>query len=80
MMIIDQKQELLEQNEKIGRKTASNLEDLQRKVERLQSNPASDLQEKLENYRALTMCSSCNNSFKTHLLLKCMHTFWFFQY
>jgi uncharacterized protein (DUF3084 family) len=29
-----------------------------------------------EQYRLLLMCQSCNNNFKSHVLLKCMHTFW----
>ena len=50
---------------------------LQKKNSRLeQSGGTSELLEEIANYRQLTMCSACGNSFKTHLLLKCMHTFW----
>ena len=50
---------------------------LQKKNSRLeQSGGTSELLEEIANYRQLTMCSACGNSFKTHLLMKCMHTFW----
>ena len=50
---------------------------LQKKNSRLeQSGGTSELHEEIANYRQLTMCSACGNSFKTHLLMKCMHTFW----
>lgn len=52
---------------------------LQKKNSRLeQSGGTSELHEEIANYRQLTMCSACTNSFKTHLLMKCMHTFWYF--
>ncbi|KAI8900903.1 hypothetical protein BC833DRAFT_213446 [Globomyces pollinis-pini] len=31
--------------------------------------------EERNEYRLLLMCQSCNNNFKSHCLLKCMHTF-----
>lgn len=34
------------------------------------------LQGQVEQYRMLLMCQTCNTNFKSHVLLKCMHTFW----
>ena len=36
------------------------------------------MQKKLEEYQRLLRCQSCNDRLKTTVLLKCMHTFWYF--
>ncbi|KAJ3273020.1 putative choline transporter, neither null mutation nor overexpression affects choline transport [Terramyces sp. JEL0728] len=46
---------------------------LKRKLSK--NETGSDIQTERDQYRLLLMCQSCNNNFKSHTLLKCMHTF-----
>ncbi|KAJ3261969.1 putative choline transporter, neither null mutation nor overexpression affects choline transport [Boothiomyces macroporosus] len=46
---------------------------LKRKLSK--NETGSDIQNERDQYRLLLMCQSCNNNFKSHTLLKCMHTF-----
>ena len=59
------------------RKLEDSLSTLKHKVETLNRDGDSDMREQLESYKLLLKCSACNNRFKSHCLLKCMHVFWY---
>lgn len=53
------------------------LSTLSQKVEYLSKTGADiNIQKQLEDCKKLLKCQSCNHNFKSHVLLKCMHTFW----
>jgi chromosome segregation ATPase len=54
------------------RKATEQASVLKRRMEQLSKGEGGET----EQYRLLLMCQSCNNNFKSHTLLKCMHTFW----
>ncbi len=54
------------------RKATEQAEVLRKRVDQLSKGEGGES----EQYRLLLMCQSCNNNFKSHVLLKCMHTFW----
>ncbi|KAI8904426.1 hypothetical protein EDD86DRAFT_213406 [Gorgonomyces haynaldii] len=74
------KTEEAEQEAEKARRAGEQVMQLQSKVESL-SKPVSAneiaMQRQLEEYRLLLKCQSCNINFKSHVLLKCMHTFCF---
>ncbi|KAI9352533.1 hypothetical protein DFJ73DRAFT_349095 [Zopfochytrium polystomum] len=63
------------------RRTAESLEVTRRRLEVAASRaeasggPDAALQKELEDYKLLLKCSSCTSRFKSHVLLRCMHTF-----
>jgi hypothetical protein len=37
------------------------------------------LKKELEETRQLLRCSACSKRFKTHVITRCMHVFWYFR-
>ncbi|KAI8802874.1 hypothetical protein BJ742DRAFT_529300 [Cladochytrium replicatum] len=60
------------------RRLGEQMEALKRKIETLGNKEAAgdaQLQRQLEEYKHLLKCPSCNNNFKSHTILRCMHVF-----
>ncbi|KAI9197286.1 uncharacterized protein BJ171DRAFT_559421 [Polychytrium aggregatum] len=64
----DQRNRLAEQVEVLKKKS-------EMLMEKQESQTDVALRKQLEDYKLLLKCSSCNTNFKSHTLLKCMHTF-----
>ncbi|KAI9004250.1 hypothetical protein BC832DRAFT_559107 [Gaertneriomyces semiglobifer] len=77
--ILKERSEATERESEERRKAQEQLEYMRKKVEKLSKVEQvvdGNLTKQLEEYKLLLKCSSCNNKFKSHVLLKCMHTFW----
>ena len=74
--MFSEKTEAIEMDKVLTRKTLEQMAATKKKYETLQKESGDPiLQSQVEQYRLLLMCQSCNNNFKSHVLLKCMHTF-----
>ena len=79
MSILKQKTDQADYEAEEKRRAIEQVQVLKAKVEALMKpETAADiaLQKQVEEYRLLLKCQSCNTNFKSHVLLKCMHTFW----
>ncbi|KAJ3194371.1 E3 ubiquitin-protein ligase bre1 [Irineochytrium annulatum] len=76
--LLREKSKTLVEEADTKRRIAEQYELLRRKAENPVKEKVVDpgLQKELDEYKLLLKCSSCTNNFKTHVLLKCMHTFW----
>jgi len=66
------------ENEIRARRQAEELSaQVTKKLEVAKMDPSGDAEtaRQLEEYRHLLKCPTCNNRFKSHVLLKCMHPF-----
>ncbi|KAH6576633.1 hypothetical protein BASA50_005995 [Batrachochytrium salamandrivorans] len=76
--VVKQKTELIEHEADAKRRLQEQVELLKKKMETItNSQPQGDAQllKQLEEYKLLLKCQSCSHNFKSHVLLKCMHTF-----
>ncbi|KAK6091210.1 E3 ubiquitin-protein ligase bre1, variant 3 [Batrachochytrium dendrobatidis] len=77
--VVKQKTELVEHELDAKRRLQEQMDLLKKKLETVtNTQPQGDasLLKQLEEYKLLLKCQSCSNNFKSHVLLKCMHTFW----
>lgn len=76
--LVRSKAELVDTESSSKRKLEDQLSSLRHKVELLtREGGDADLRDQLDGYKILLKCSACNNRFKSHCLLKCMHVFWY---
>jgi E3 ubiquitin-protein ligase BRE1 len=78
--MLKRKTEELDTEARNIRKAQESIAVLQGKVEFLtKPETANDiaLQKQLDDCKKLLKCQSCHHNFKSHVLLKCMHTFWY---
>ena len=76
-MLLHEKTEQLEMEKELSRKTVEQMNVIKKKYDTVLRDSTDPLvQSQMNQYRLLLMCQSCNNNFKSHVLLKCMHTFW----
>ncbi|KAI8369905.1 hypothetical protein EDC96DRAFT_503801 [Choanephora cucurbitarum] len=76
--MLKEKQKALEEENKLQQQTEESLEKLKRKWDKIAQgeNPAEQqLIDECEELRALLKCSTCRQRFRTHILIRCMHTF-----
>lgn len=74
--LLNEKSEQMEIEKEITRKTLEQSSTIKKKYDSfLKDNGDAGMQQQVDQYRLLLMCQSCNNDFKSHVLLKCMHTF-----
>ncbi|RKO89642.1 hypothetical protein BDK51DRAFT_23150 [Blyttiomyces helicus] len=76
--ILKKKTESVDSEADKARRAQEHVDVLKKKVEVLQKQETSvdsSLQKQVDQYKLLLKCSSCNDKFKSHVLLKCMHTF-----
>ncbi|KAJ1340290.1 hypothetical protein BSLG_005063 [Batrachochytrium salamandrivorans] len=75
--VVKQKTELIEHEADAKRRLQEQVELLKKKMETITNSQPQDAQllKQLEEYKLLLKCQSCSHNFKSHVLLKCMHTF-----
>ncbi|KAI8373837.1 hypothetical protein BD560DRAFT_393734 [Blakeslea trispora] len=76
--MLKEKQKALDEESKLQQQTEESHEKLKRKWDKISQgeNPAEQqLIDECEELRALLKCSTCRQRFRTHILIRCMHTF-----
>eukprot|EP00842_Homolaphlyctis_polyrhiza_P006146 jgi/Hompol1/6532/HPOL_000185-RA len=76
--LLKTKTELVEQEADAKRRMQEQIDLLKKRLDSITSkeSPAeAQLLRQIDDYKLLLKCQSCNNNFKSHVLLKCMHTF-----
>ncbi|KAI9022558.1 hypothetical protein DFJ74DRAFT_768258 [Hyaloraphidium curvatum] len=74
---LKEKTSTLEGEARTKREMEEELAKLNKKIEAMKADPSGDseLVRQLDEYKSLLKCTTCNTRFKSHVLLKCMHTF-----